>query len=160
MTRKRRIFTIVFTTIIAIMIGVLGAMASGVSKNDLQKIYNKLREEFKQEEKEFFESENPSIEKGKELKQKAIELGKMEAELYPKSSEDVLAERIRISKSAIEDKIVVYSANDPRQAEKLKKAREILNKLEKIENDLKEKKRSIEELQKEFEAVSKIKITE
>lgn len=160
MLLKRKLLIITLMVILILAVGFTGAMAIGVKKDDLQKIYDEIKQSFLQEEKEFYESDSPAEEKGKELKQKAVELGKLEAELYPESPETVLAKKIRISKSVLIDMKVIYNPDNPEQAKILEKIQDKINKLEEIEKDLKESKKSIEELMNEYDEVNKIKIIE
>lgn len=160
MLTKKKLLIMTLTVVLIFVVGFTGVVVMGVSRNDLQRMYDKLKQTFSQEEKEFYQSDSPSEEKGRELKQTASELGKLEAEFSPESPETILARNIFIAKSVLEDMKVNYNSDEPKQAKILEKLQDKINKLEKIGNDLKENKKSVEELKKEYDTVSKIKIIE
>ncbi|MDD2498485.1 MAG: hypothetical protein PHY90_10230, partial [Desulfitobacteriaceae bacterium] len=112
MLTKKKLLIMTLTVVLIFVVGFTGVVVMGVSRNDLQRMYDKLKQTFSQEEKEFYQSDSPSEEKGRELKQTASELGKLEAEFSPESPETILARNIFIAKSVLEDMKVNYNSDE------------------------------------------------
>ena len=154
MPTNKKVLFVFMSTILVLILGTTIVM----SREGLQDAYEKLKQEFIQESKEYNEPDSEYAGNEEELKRKAGELGKMEATLYPKTAEEILAGKIFTAKSVLEDFKVVYNKDDPKDAEKLNRLNEKLKMLDEIENDLKDGKENILVLQRRFNEVEKIKL--